>query len=116
MGDPGDNDYDTWEDWCDSDIQDRYCGFPPDDEDPQSPVIICAPVFRGKTWMSWLPTPFGGTKLLCTRGGGGGGLSEFLVLPLDSTDPSGEMGFIDGGGADHLPPGPSDHDFRWEEV
>ena len=25
---PGDNDYDTWEDWCDSDIRDRYCGFP----------------------------------------------------------------------------------------
>ena len=25
---PGDNDYDTWEDWCDSDIWDRYCGFP----------------------------------------------------------------------------------------
>ena len=45
---PGDNDYDTWEDWCDSDIRDRYCGFFPDDEDAQLPVIICAPVFRGK--------------------------------------------------------------------
>ena len=36
---PGDNDYGTWEDWCDSDIQDRYCIFPPDDEDTQLPVI-----------------------------------------------------------------------------
>ena len=46
---PGDNDYDTWQDWCDSDILDRYCGFPPDDEETQLPVIICAPVLRGKT-------------------------------------------------------------------
>ena len=46
---PGDNDYDTWEDWCDSgDIRDRYCGFPPDDEEAQWPVIISAPVFREK--------------------------------------------------------------------
>ena len=30
---PGDNDYDTWEDWCDFDIRNRYCGFPPDDEE-----------------------------------------------------------------------------------
>ena len=45
---PGDNDYDTWEDWCDSDILDRYYRFPPDDEDTQLPVIICALVFRGK--------------------------------------------------------------------
>ena len=45
---PGDNEYDTWEDWCDSDIRDRYCGFPPGDEETQLPVIICAPVFRGK--------------------------------------------------------------------
>ena len=44
---PGDNDHDTWEDWCDSDIRDRYCGFPPDNEETQLPVIICAPVFRG---------------------------------------------------------------------
>ena len=43
---PGDNDYDTWEDWCDSDI--RYCGFSPDDEETQLPVIICSPVFRGE--------------------------------------------------------------------
>ena len=42
------NDYDTWEDWCDSHIRDRYCGFPPEDEDAQLPVIICAPVFLGK--------------------------------------------------------------------
>ena len=45
---PRDNDYDTWEDWCDSDIRDRYCGFPSDNEETQFPVIICAPVFRGK--------------------------------------------------------------------
>ena len=45
---PGDNDYETWEDWCDSDIRDRYCGFPPDDEEAQWPVIIGAPVFREK--------------------------------------------------------------------
>ena len=32
---PGDNDYDTWEDWCDSDIRDRYCRFLPDDEESQ---------------------------------------------------------------------------------
>ena len=32
--------------------------------------------------------------------------------PPDSSDPSGEMGHIDSGGADHLPPGHSDHDFR----
>ena len=38
----GDNDYDTWEDWCDSDM---YCGFLPDDEGARLPVIICAPVF-----------------------------------------------------------------------
>ena len=44
---PGDHDYDTWEDWCDSDIRDRYCGFPLDDEETQLHVIICAPVFRG---------------------------------------------------------------------
>ena len=44
---PGDNDYDTW-DWCDSDILDRYCGFPPDDEETQSPVLIYAPVLRGE--------------------------------------------------------------------
>ena len=45
---PGDNDYGTLADRCDSDIWDRYCGFPPDDEDAQLPVIICAPVLRGK--------------------------------------------------------------------
>ena len=49
---PGDNDYDTWEE-CDSDIRDRYCGFPPDDEETQLPVIICAPVFRGKTCVAF---------------------------------------------------------------
>ena len=42
---PGDNDYDTWDDWCDSDIWDRYCGFP---LDAQWPVIISALVFREK--------------------------------------------------------------------
>ena len=49
---PGDNDYDTWEDWCDSDIRGIYCGFPPDDEEAQWPVIIGALVFRDETWMS----------------------------------------------------------------
>ena len=44
----GENDCDTWEDWCDSDIRDRYCGFSPDDEETQWPVIICSPVFRGE--------------------------------------------------------------------
>ena len=44
---PGGNDYDTWEDLCDSDIRDRYCGISPDDEETQLPVIICSPVFRG---------------------------------------------------------------------
>ena len=34
---PGNNDYDTWEDWCDSDILDRHCGFPPDDAETSCP-------------------------------------------------------------------------------
>ena len=45
---PGDNDYDMWEDWCDSDIWDRYCGFLPHDEEAQLPVIFGASMFRGE--------------------------------------------------------------------
>ena len=45
---PGDIDYETWVDWCDSDTPDRYCGFSPDDEETQLPVIICATVLRGR--------------------------------------------------------------------
>ena len=59
-------DYDTWEDWCDSDIWDRYCGLPPDDEDVQFPVIICAPVFRGKH----MDEPLRVRQLGCIRIGG----------------------------------------------
>ena len=44
---PGDIDYETWVDWCDSDTPDRYCGFFPDDEEIQLPVIVCTPVLRG---------------------------------------------------------------------
>ena len=43
---PEDHDYDTWEDWCDSDIRDRYYGFP-------SCLLFSVPqCVGGKTWMS----------------------------------------------------------------
>ena len=45
---PGDIDYETCVDWCDSDTPDRYCWFLPDDGEIQSPVIICTPVLRGR--------------------------------------------------------------------
>ena len=53
-------------DWCDSDTPDRYCGFFPDDEEIQLPVIVCTLVFRG----------------------GGGDMDEPLRLRPDSWDAS----------------------------
>ena len=44
----GDYNLNTWEDWCDSDLQNRYYGFPPDTEDTQPPIICSAQVFRGE--------------------------------------------------------------------
>ena len=44
----GDHDLDTWEDCCDSDLQNRYYGFPLDTEDAQPPIIFSAQVFRGE--------------------------------------------------------------------
>ena len=44
----GDHVLDTWEDWCDSDLWNRYYGFPPDTEDAQPPIIFSAQVFRGE--------------------------------------------------------------------
>ena len=41
----GDHDLDTWEDWCDSDLQHRYYGFSPDTEDAQPLIILSARVF-----------------------------------------------------------------------
>ena len=44
----GDHDLDTWEDWCDSDLQNRYYGFSPDTEDAQPPIIFSPQVFWGE--------------------------------------------------------------------
>ena len=44
----GDHDLYTWEDWCDSDLRNRYYGFCPDTEDAQPPIIFSPQVFRGE--------------------------------------------------------------------
>ena len=54
---PGGNDYDTWEDWCDSDIRDRYCRFLPDDEESQLPVIFGARTVGVHLDRWCMPTP-----------------------------------------------------------
>ena len=44
----GDHDLDNWEDWYDSDLQNRYYGFSPDTEDAQPPLIFSGRVFWGE--------------------------------------------------------------------
>ena len=44
----GDHDLDTWEDWCDPDLRNRYYGFCPDTEDAQPPIIFIPQVFWGE--------------------------------------------------------------------
>ena len=44
----GDHDLDTWEDWCDSDLRNRYYGFSPDTEHAQLPIIFSPQVFWGE--------------------------------------------------------------------
>ena len=44
----GDHDLDTWEDWCDSDLRNRYYGFFPDTEHAQLPIIFSPQVFWGE--------------------------------------------------------------------
>ena len=47
-GSVGDQELDTWEDWCDSAFRNGYGGFPPDTDDPQPPVVFSGQVFWGE--------------------------------------------------------------------
>ena len=44
----GDQELDTWEDWCDSAFRNGYGGFPLDTDDPQPPVVFSGQVFWGE--------------------------------------------------------------------